>query len=380
MEVPVLAWIELHQSVWSHRKTLLLADALEIDPIYAAAHMIHLWTWALDNAQDGDLSGLPPRVIAAGAGWPGDPERFVAAVVAAGFLDQVGDSLLLHDWHDYAGRLMEQRRLNAERNKRKRQLYDDPVLTSAVRQRDGDTCRYCGKTVNWRDRKSPTGGTYDHVDPDGPNTVENVVVACRGCNSRKGRRTPEEAGMILLPPRTPAGHLSGSARDLPEIYRQSALKSAYHTKPNQEDTAAADNAPARATEPAAASPGEAQAREQTLELINRHFPKWAVSGRPYELLLSYADDLGWDLLLIAVQRTLGAGKTDIRYCIGILKRWDEAGIRTVEDMEVHEARSRAEREQTNPQRRARSPTREPPREVHPIDEFDWTGFDDCDNG
>lgn len=369
-------WIELHQSVWTHRKTLLLADALDLDPTYAAAHMARLWTWALDNAQDGDLSGLPPRVIAAGAGWTGDPERFVAAVVAAGFLDQVGDSLLLHDWHDYAGRLMEQRRLNAERNKRKRQLYDDPVLTAAVRQRDGDTCRYCGKTVNWRDRKSPTGGTYDHVDPDGPNTVENVVVACRGCNSRKGRRTPEEAGMILLPPRTPAGHLSGSARDLPEIYRQSALKSAYHTKPNQEDTATADNAPARARE---GPPADPCAEEQARDLILRYFPSWTLSGTPYQMLLSYADDLGWDLLLIAVQRTLGAGQTDIRYCLGILKRWDTAGIRSVADLEVQEARFRAKREEAAIQRRARSPTREV-REVHPIDEFDWTGFDPGDEG
>lgn len=147
-------------------------------------------------------------------------------------------------------------------------------------------------------------------------------------------------------------------------------------EPEPEDTAPAANSAPADERPAS----DASAEEQARALINRHFPKWAVSGRPYELLLSYADDLGWDLLLIAVQRTLGAGKTDIRYCIGILKRWDEAGIRTVEDMEVHEARSRAEREQTNPQRRARSPTREPPREVHPIDEFDWTGFDDCDNG
>lgn len=291
-----MAWIELHQSVWSHRKTLLLADALEIDPIYAAAHMIHLWTWALDNAQDGDLSGLPPRVIAAGAGWPGDPERFVAAVVAAGFLDRDAESLVIHDWYDYAGRLIERREQHRERMRRAR-----------------------------------------------------------------AKKATERAHHVLS--------TDGSRAQLPN-----------HTKPNQEDTAAADNAPARATEPAAASPGEAQAREQTLELINRHFPKWTVSGRPYELLLSYADDLGWELILLAVQRTLGAGKTDIRYCMGILRRWDEAGIRTVEDMEVHEARVQAERQETSPQRRARSPTRQQPREIHPIDEFDWSGFDDDESG
>lgn len=63
----------------------------------------------------------------------------------------------------------------------------------AVRKRDGDACRYCGSGEDL---------TIDHVIPrvqGGPDRAHNLVVACRVCNSRKNGRTPEQAGMVLLP-------------------------------------------------------------------------------------------------------------------------------------------------------------------------------------
>jgi 5-methylcytosine-specific restriction endonuclease McrA len=64
---------------------------------------------------------------------------------------------------------------------------------NAVYQRDSRLCRYCGSIENL---------SIDHLIPrcqDGGDGVENLVVACRRCNSRKGGRTPEQAGMTLLP-------------------------------------------------------------------------------------------------------------------------------------------------------------------------------------
>ncbi len=72
------------------------------------------------------------------------------------------------------------------------------VTRDLVQRRDRGCCRYCGQPVNWKDRRGPLGGTYDHVDPSGPGDETNVVVACRGCNSTKGSRTPEEAGLRLV--------------------------------------------------------------------------------------------------------------------------------------------------------------------------------------
>lgn len=56
--------------------------------------------------------------------------------------------------------------------------------------RDDHTCQYCGRTAE----------NVDHVIPRskrGPHTWENVVAACRRCNSRKKDRSPVEAGMVL---------------------------------------------------------------------------------------------------------------------------------------------------------------------------------------
>lgn len=68
------------------------------------------------------------------------------------------------------------------------------TVKARVRKRDGDRCRYCGRTDGIL--------TFDHVMPKsrgGEDTEENLVLACVRCNLRKANRTPEEAGMPLLP-------------------------------------------------------------------------------------------------------------------------------------------------------------------------------------
>lgn len=73
------------------------------------------------------------------------------------------------------------------------------VIKEAVATRDQNLCRYCGVTLTrWK-------RVFDHVIPvvqKGPNTVENLVQACRACNHKKFDRTPEQAGMPLLVPGT----------------------------------------------------------------------------------------------------------------------------------------------------------------------------------
>lgn len=69
-------------------------------------------------------------------------------------------------------------------------------LRNHIFERDHYTCRYCGNADT--ERKWLIA---EHVvpAPDGPTTEENLVTACRPCNKRKGGRTPEQAGMVLLP-------------------------------------------------------------------------------------------------------------------------------------------------------------------------------------
>jgi 5-methylcytosine-specific restriction endonuclease McrA len=77
-----------------------------------------------------------------------------------------------------------------------RALDPSPALTNtALFARDASMCMYCGKEFG---RHSLT---RDHVQPiskGGRDTWENVVSACFHCNSRKGGRNPQQAGMPLL--------------------------------------------------------------------------------------------------------------------------------------------------------------------------------------
>jgi len=67
----------------------------------------------------------------------------------------------------------------------------------AVLVRDNFQCQYCGRAAE----------NVDHVVPrsrGGGHTWDNVVAACRPCNSRKENRSPAEVGLHLKhPPKAP---------------------------------------------------------------------------------------------------------------------------------------------------------------------------------
>lgn len=70
--------------------------------------------------------------------------------------------------------------------------YRSVVLTRQnVFKRDRFSCQYCGSGKNL---------TLDHIMPrsrGGQSSWSNLVAACRRCNTVKGDRTPEEAGLFL---------------------------------------------------------------------------------------------------------------------------------------------------------------------------------------
>jgi 5-methylcytosine-specific restriction endonuclease McrA len=72
-----------------------------------------------------------------------------------------------------------------------------PVNRRTVFQRDGHQCQYCGRQAE----------NLDHVIPrsqGGEHSWLNIVAACRRCNTKKGGRTPAQAGLTLShTPRTP---------------------------------------------------------------------------------------------------------------------------------------------------------------------------------
>ena len=132
-----MAWIELHQSLPTHRKAKQLARLLGLktprDTPQVVGHVCMLWLWAIDNALDGCLAGIDPEDIAEAAGWAKAPDVFLAALIGSGFVD--GD-MRIHDWDIYIGKLIDRRTDNARRNRESRERKKKVPCDTASASRD----------------------------------------------------------------------------------------------------------------------------------------------------------------------------------------------------------------------------------------------------
>lgn len=101
----MIPWIQIYSNLLQHKKVYKLAEILGIKSAYvrpnvdAAGLLVSLWTWAAQNAPDGDLSDCSPQMIADAAGWTKKPDDFHRALLEAGLLDTDGR---IHDWDEYA--------------------------------------------------------------------------------------------------------------------------------------------------------------------------------------------------------------------------------------------------------------------------------------
>ncbi|MBK6683084.1 MAG: HNH endonuclease [Deltaproteobacteria bacterium] len=100
--------------------------------------------------------------------------------------------------------------------------------------RDQGRCQYCGKKLLRRE------ATFDHVRPrcqGGRTEWTNVVIACLGCNQKKGGRTPLQAGMTLrMVPKAPRGlpgtfYVALGEGGMPPSWRQYLLDRSYWNDP-----------------------------------------------------------------------------------------------------------------------------------------------------
>jgi len=85
------------------------------------------------------------------------------------------------------------------------QLERSPAFTRFnVFLRDGWTCQYCADVFKTQDL------TFDHVVPrsrGGSSRWENIVTACRSCNTQKSSHLPREVNMYpITSPRQPSLH------------------------------------------------------------------------------------------------------------------------------------------------------------------------------
>lgn len=116
-----MAWLQVHQTLKDHRKLFDAADELEITPPHMMGLLISFWLWALDNTPTGSLEGITPRMISRAAQWDGEAEKLAGALIRAGWIDEKEDGRLeIHDWYEYAGKLIDQRKAEKERSQRRR--------------------------------------------------------------------------------------------------------------------------------------------------------------------------------------------------------------------------------------------------------------------
>lgn len=101
-----MAWIESHQALERHPKTLSLTAAMGWDLDTTIGKLHRFWWWCVDYAEDGDLRKHNDSIIGAAVGLNGDEaSKFVKAMKAACWLDSA-PYFRVHDWWFYIGRFL----------------------------------------------------------------------------------------------------------------------------------------------------------------------------------------------------------------------------------------------------------------------------------
>jgi hypothetical protein len=152
-----MAWLESHQELARHPKIRRFARVAGINIPTAIGHMHLLWWWAMDYAQNGDITRYTPCDIADAIFWEGEPEALFNALIDSGFLDSLDGSTVIHDWHEYAGKRLEQMAKDRERKRAMKEMQRQTILPDQLKQ------------------KAPMGKKKKKFEPP---SVEEVRVYC----------------------------------------------------------------------------------------------------------------------------------------------------------------------------------------------------------
>jgi HNH endonuclease len=160
--------------------------------------------WMMGYERGDEYLGAASDVIDV-AGWPFEPMGLINALMncgatecVAGFIDEIVDDNGHHAgryfitdlWRYAPPWALRIRRGRLRKRGDRRRPSDWRIVRVRILERDSYVCRYCGAAADSVDHVVPRrkGGSHDD---------DNLVAACRMCNSRKQHRTPDEAGMQL---------------------------------------------------------------------------------------------------------------------------------------------------------------------------------------
>ncbi len=114
-------WIPCHNTIREHWKTYALAKSLNLRAFGAVGIIMSLSVWACDTTEDGNIARFPPEAIARAVDWDGDPKALLGALEASELLDRDGENLFIHDFKDYAGKVIEGRKKARDKKRAQRQ-------------------------------------------------------------------------------------------------------------------------------------------------------------------------------------------------------------------------------------------------------------------
>jgi hypothetical protein len=165
-----MAWIESKKRLAHHPKMFELSKSLNISRVQAIGHLFILWDLFSVFEKD-QLRELTANYVAEISMWTGDETLFFSALKKCGWINEKDEIDFQGCAHVVYGKALRQNH------------HSWKSVRVRILSRDDFTCRYCGK-------KSPTM-TVDHVIPvtrGGDHNDENLVAACRPCNSKKGNK------------------------------------------------------------------------------------------------------------------------------------------------------------------------------------------------
>ncbi len=196
-------WIELHQEMPRHPKTLALAQTLKISRREAVGLLIDLWTWGLNCADEtGHLRGITNEGIAMALDWSGrQAAKLVNALVGCGWIDGENGNYSLHDWADYTSRLSDKRK-DAERKrearKRAKQTDESPENPQNVPGQSADSPRK--NTVNPRAGITEPNQTKPYITTSNLNAASIPVEEDASLDTAALRRVCEEFSSAIHEP------------------------------------------------------------------------------------------------------------------------------------------------------------------------------------
>jgi hypothetical protein len=127
-----MTWVRVDDDVIDHPKTDKLARLLGCSRAAAVGLLVGVWGYAARYHQDGDLTDVELATLHRKLGWsstglavdsPLGPEMDDVrnVLVESGWADRVDGRIVLHDWGDWQGKLIERRAKDRSRKRLQRQ-------------------------------------------------------------------------------------------------------------------------------------------------------------------------------------------------------------------------------------------------------------------